>query len=90
MWLRPDGEPMTDADWANPAARAVCATGVGGRIVLLVNGWWEPLGFTVPALRSARFAVVVDTSRDDGPASIGPADELRVDGRALMLLQRDG
>ncbi|HEY1592897.1 MAG TPA: glycogen debranching protein GlgX [Solirubrobacteraceae bacterium] len=88
-WLRPDGAPMGDADWANPAARAVCATGAGGGIVLLVNGWWEPLAFTVPALQSARLAVVVDTSEGAGPAAVGPVDELTLDGRSLMLLRRE-
>jgi isoamylase len=89
-WLRPDGAPMSGADWANPAARAVCATGGDPTIVLLVNGWWEPLSFTVPALRSARLAVVVDTSGGDGPAAVGPVDELTVDGRSLLLLRREG
>ncbi len=88
-WLRPDGVPMGDADWSDPAARAVCATGAGGGIVLLVNGWWEPLAFTVPALRAARFEVVVDTSEGAGSAAVGPADELTLDGRALMLLRRE-
>ncbi len=88
-WLRPDGDPMTAWDWANPAARAVCATGADGVIVLLLNGWWEPLAFAVPWLRTGRYAVVVDTSDGGGPASIGPAAQLTLDGRSLVLLRRE-
>jgi hypothetical protein len=79
---------MTDADWANPSARAVCAIGGDGVIVLLVNVWWEPLAFTVPALQGGRFSVLVDTAAA-GVAAIGPAARIRLDGRSLMLLRRE-
>jgi isoamylase len=87
-WLRPDGQPMNAADWTDPGARAVCVTGGDGAIVLLINGWWEPLGFIVPALRSARFDVLVDTSSEAGVTTIGPAEQVQLDGRSLMLLRR--
>ena len=89
-WLRPDGAPMSDADWADPGARAVCVTGGDSAIVLLVNGWWEPLAFTVPPVRSARFSVLVDTSSDGGAATVGPGGPVELDGRSLMLLRREG
>ena len=88
QWLRPDGEPMTGADWANPEARAVTVATAEGQFLLLVNGWWEPLEFSVPPeLRTARFSLVVYTSQ--APEAVGPADRIRLEGRSLRLLSRD-
>jgi glycogen operon protein len=62
-WFTPAGAPMTDADWRNPASRAVAmlldgsaepdrdADGVpmvDEDLLVLVNGWWEALPFTLP------------------------------------------
>jgi isoamylase len=62
-WFTPAGRPMTPADWNDPGARAVTLMIDGdgqpdrdadGRLLLddnlivLVNGWWEPLVFTLP------------------------------------------
>jgi glycogen operon protein len=64
-WYTPAGTAMTDADWTNPQARSVAIyiNGVAepdldprGRpllddgLLILVNGWWEPLDFTLPDL----------------------------------------
>jgi isoamylase len=88
FWLRPDGEQMTADDWNTPFARALGASPADHRFLLLVNGWWEPLTFTLPApLRKQRLSVAVDTTSQSGPARIGPADEITVGGRALVLLQ---
>jgi glycogen operon protein len=83
-WLRPDGHPMTDADWAAGYARAIAVmlTGDGPPTLLLVNAWWEPLTFTLPD--AGPWSVLVDT------ADSGTADGARVelDGRSLMLVSR--
>ena len=65
-WFTPSGLPMTMADWADPGARSLAlyldgadAPDRGGDgtplldddFLLLVNGWWEPLEFSVPATR---------------------------------------
>jgi glycogen operon protein len=79
-WLRPDGAPMTGADWANPDARAVALVGAGE--ALLINAWWEPLTFELP---DGRWSVVLDT----GDAAAGRVAELSVQlaGRSLALLR---
>jgi isoamylase len=88
-WLRPDGQSMSDTDWGNPDSRAVAAVASDGGFVLLVNGWWEPLTFTLPAgLNGARFSVAVDTSDTTRPHAIVSADPVQVGGRSLMLLRR--
>jgi isoamylase len=89
LWLRPDGEQMTADDWNTPFARAVAVSPADHRFLLLVNGWWEPLTFTLPApLRQQRLSVAVDTTPQSGPARLGPCDEITVGGRALRLLEK--
>jgi isoamylase len=76
-WFRPDGSPMTAADWQNPWSRAVTlllrpTSGVSDdRFLLIVNSWWQPLPVTLPALRAATWTVVLDTAADSpgGPGS---------------------
>jgi pullulanase/glycogen debranching enzyme len=73
VWLRPDGQQMTPADWNEPFAHAVGVTAPGGRFTLLVNAWWQPLTFRLPTeLRGERLSVLVDTSRDHGPTRPRP------------------
>jgi glycogen operon protein len=88
VWLRPDGEPMTGSDWSEPFARAVAATAPVGELMLLVNAWWDPLTFRLPArLRADRVSVLVDTSREDnGRQELGAVADVVVAGRSLMLL----
>jgi isoamylase len=88
QWLRPDGEPMTPADWNEPFARALTLASTEGTLTLLVNGWWEPLSFRLPArLRGAPLTVLVDTSPEPGASSLDPVEELVLSGRSLMLLE---
>ena len=77
-WFRPDGTPMTEADWRVGYARALSVFLNGGSIVsqgpriepvidrsylVLFNASPEPLGFTVPAgLGGERWRVVIDTA----------------------------
>jgi glycogen operon protein len=88
-WLRPDGEPMGPRDWTASFARAVAVASGDGAVVLLVNGWWEPLSFRFPArLRESRWSAKVDTANERDRSVIGPADELVLSGRSLVLLER--
>jgi isoamylase len=81
-WLRPDGDPMTDGDWANPDARAV--TAALSNALLLVNAWWEPLAFRIPG--DDAWSIELDTA---DPARGGSASsEIELAGRSLVLLTR--
>ncbi|MUL80149.1 glycogen debranching protein GlgX [Mycolicibacterium sp. CBMA 226] len=93
-WFTPAGTEMTQANWADPEARSfalfidgatdpdVSADGVpllDDDFLLLVNGWWEPLTFELPADYGAhRWEVVCSTfdpaERDTvaGPTTVGP------------------
>jgi glycogen operon protein len=66
-WYTPAGTAMTDSDWADAGARCVTVYLDGSDapdeaddgsllydddFLLLVNAWWEPVAFTIPAVRS--------------------------------------
>ena len=68
-WYTPEGSAMTAADWADANARALgiyldgaddpdrAADGrplVDDDFLVLVNAWWEPLNFVVPATREGQ------------------------------------
>ena len=96
-WFTPAGTEMTEEDWADAEARSIAlfidgamdpdATAPGNAVIdddflILINSWWEPLTFDVPADLLARpWAVACDTydparasavpkSRDVGPRSV--------------------
>ncbi len=86
-WYRPDGDPMTQEDWASGYARAIAVGLAGGRGLLLVNAWWEPLDFHVPTAEgSGPWTVLIDTTADR--QAIRPLDgaDVTLGGRSLMLL----
>ena len=99
-WFRPDGQPMTGADWGERYARAIVVglSGVGedapvdDPFLLLLNAWWEPLEVRLPAVAGATtWSVAVDTT---DPAAGGqverpvdPAAPIRLGPRSLMLLR---
>ncbi|MBV8346154.1 MAG: glycogen debranching protein GlgX [Mycolicibacterium sp.] len=100
-WFTPAGMAMTEQNWADPLARSVgmlidgstdpdCGENgaplVDDDFVILINGWWEPLTFTMPADVSKRsWQILCDTfdptrsGAPDGPVQVGP--------RSLVILQ---
>jgi hypothetical protein len=54
---------------------------------MMVNGWWEPLRFQIPARSAAaEWRVVVDTAQALEGRQLKPPVELA--GRSLVLLER--
>jgi glycogen operon protein len=92
---------MTAENWADPNARSVAlfidgstdpdvgADGtpmVDNDFLMLINAWWEPLAFAVPAdLSARRWDVVCDTF--DPARKVAVAQELTVGPRSIVLLQ---
>jgi isoamylase len=89
LWFTPAGTWLTDAEWSDPSSLAI-ALYLDGHdapdqapdgtwltdddFLVLVNAWWEPLGFTLPDTRpEAEWQLVLD-SHDLGPPA-GPAAE---------------
>jgi glycogen operon protein len=67
-WYTPAGSPMTDSDWGAGWTRSVVAYFDGTRdadrdergrpildddLLIVLNGWWEPLTFTIPKVGTA-------------------------------------
>jgi len=105
-WYTPAGTTMTGADWSDPGARAIAiylngsdapdraADGtplLDDDFLVLVNAWWEPLTFTLPATRTGQAWQTEIDSYD--PAKTGDAPMLRagdqraVDPRSIVVLR---
>jgi glycogen operon protein len=106
-WFTPAGTEMTDGDWSDPSALAIAlyldgsddpdrtADGtllVDDDFLVLVNGWWEPLDFTLPDTRpQAGWRVEIDTY--DPASQAGPetaerkaGDPVTVGPRSVVVL----
>jgi glycogen operon protein len=107
-WFTPAGTEMTPDNWSDPSALAIAlyldgyddpdraSDGtwlVDDDFLVLVNAWWEPLQFVLPATRSqAAWQVELDT-HDLGPQS-GSAttdrkagDPITVGPRSVVVLR---
>jgi isoamylase len=96
-WFTPAGTEMTGADWSDPNALSIAlyldgsddpdraADGtwlVDDDFMVLVNAWWEPLDFVLPATRpQAGWRVEIDTY--DPASGTGPAGRERAAGDAV-------
>ncbi|HEY6057732.1 MAG TPA: hypothetical protein VIV06_06855, partial [Candidatus Limnocylindrales bacterium] len=109
-WFMPGGEPMSDGDWQNGWSNSVSVFLEGQQyadraadgtlmldddLLLLVNGWWEGLSFTIPPIDgSGPWEVELDsfagTGSDARAAAVGPlsaGDSLEVGPRSVILLR---
>ncbi len=106
-WFRFDGAQMTPEDWAATWSRSVAMflngdaiterTATGGRIVgdslyVCINGWSEPLPFTIPAVvDSLPWTVVLDTGSWPGVPVTSPrrgGGSILLGGRSIVVLRR--
>jgi len=106
-WFTPAGSEMTVADWSDPNALAIAlyldgsddpdraADGtwlVDDDFLLLVNAWWEPLDFVLPATRDeAAWHLEIDTYDPAAPGSSGSAarrvgDHITAGPRSVVML----
>ena len=84
LWLRPDGQEMTDADWGDPERRvlgvlldgsAIAETDAHGRpivgdtLLILLNAGAKDVRFVMPLHKARRWERLVDTADPEGPAS---------------------
>ena len=105
-WFRPDGKEMTEEDWTNPLTRSF-GLRLGGdaldevdahgqpladdTLLLLINAYWEPLSFVLPAHKPGlTWETQLDTREATGkstrPALPG-GDTCEIAGRSLVLLR---
>lgn len=80
MWLRADGQEMTDEDWNSSWIRCIgifisgegtCELDAEGKpvvddtFIMLLNSYHEPISFLVPDKVGSRWEVVLDTNMPD-------------------------
>ena len=106
-WFTPAGTEMTAADWADGSALAIALYLDGSDdpdqaedgtwlldddFLVLVNAWWEPLEFVLPATREqASWRTDVDTydpAAPGSPAAVprGAGDHVTVSPRSIVAL----
>jgi len=95
---RPDGEQMSEDDWANAATNTLLVALDGRQIededgetsherfLLLLNAHHEPVEFTLPAGRSKWQAVLTSAGPDDTP-QMTPQRTITLEDRSLLLLR---
>ena len=106
QWFTPAGTAMDPSDWADPGARTIAiyldgsddpdhaedgALLLDDDFLVLINAWWEPLEFVLPAARpGARWHAEIDTY-DPETAAGAPerqaGDHVTVSPRSVMVLQ---
>jgi glycogen operon protein len=106
QWFTPAGAPMDGGDWANPNARAIAIYLDGSDdpdraedgtlladddFLVLVNSWWEPLGFVVPPTRpGARWQAEIDSYDPAAPAQAAArsaGDQMTIGPRSVAVLR---
>jgi isoamylase len=99
---------MTIENWTDPNARALTIYLDGDDdpdlaedgtplldddFLVLVNGWWEPLGFRIPDVGAARtWRVALDTydpTRTTGPEDLRARDDITLGPQSIVVLQSD-
>jgi glycogen operon protein len=83
LWLRPDGQEMTEAEWNDPESRvlgvlldggAIAETDTHGRpivgdtLLILLNSGANAVTFVMPRRKGSSWERLVDTADPDGPA----------------------
>ena len=105
QWFTPAGTPMDGGDWADPNARAIAIYLDGSDdpdraedgtplldddFLVLVNSWWEPLSFVLPATRpGAEWHAEIDSYDPAAPAGAAKrhaGDQVTVGPRSVVVL----
>jgi glycogen operon protein len=104
-WFTPSGTAMTQGDWDDKSALAIGVYLDGSQdpdldadgqplvdddFLVLVNAWWEPLEFAIPATRDGQqWQEEIDTyeSADAVGASLGAGEKVTVGPRSVLVLR---
>jgi len=105
-WFTPSGVAVKPAEWADPNARSLAiyldgsdnpdrATDgsplIDDDFLVLVNGWWEPLDFTLPITRARqdwyRDVDTFEPSSSQSSAKFRAGDKLRVGPRSVLVMR---
>jgi glycogen operon protein len=103
-WLKPDGTEMAEQEWEHDFARCL-GVYLGGdaldeidarghkladdSFILLFNAHHDPISFTLPAMGTGKWLVLMDTTLDDGLSADGvhaAGASYQLAGRSFALL----
>ena len=84
-WFDPDGLPVSSQDWDNTEGHSFVAVfpdvPPAPSVLVAINGYWEPVAFTLPSPPSGAWTLALDTTQEDGaPAAGAPAAGVRAAG----------
>jgi isoamylase len=110
-WYTPAGTAMTTANWVDARAVAIYLDGsdapdrtadgsplIDDDFLVLVSAWWEPLAFTIPAVRAGQAGPAGPTGQTWQPqidsydpsrpgATLRAGDQLTVQPRSIVVLR---
>jgi isoamylase len=107
-WYTPAGTAMTTANWVDARAVAIYLDGsdapdrtadgsplIDDDFLVLVSAWWEPLAFTIPAVRTGQsgqdgqtWQAEIDSYDPARPgATLRAGDQLTVQPRSIVVLR---
>ena len=110
QWFNTGGNPMAEDDWANQSTRCLAIyldgdddpdLGADGRplidddFLVLVNGWKEPVAFTLPQIdRTAQWVTTIDTAEFAMPSgsatrNLPPGDQILVGDFSIVVLRAE-
>ena len=110
QWFNTSGNPMAEDDWANQSTRCMAIyldgdddpdLGADGRplidddFLVLVNGWREPVAFTLPRIdRTAQWVTTIDTAEFAMPSgsaarNLPPGDQILVGDFSIVVLRAE-
>ena len=106
QWFTSAGTPVNGADWANPSVRAIAiyldgsddpdraedgALLLDDDFLVLMNSWWEPLGFVLPATRpGVQWQAEIDSYDPAAPARAAARsarEQVTVSPRSVVILR---
>jgi isoamylase len=103
LWLRPDGQEMTERDWNDPERRtlavlldggAIAETDARGRqvmgdtLLILMNAGPDDAAVVLPRRKGSRWVRVIDTADPDGPArEVDCGAEWPLPGRSAVVFK---
>ncbi len=93
-WLRPDGEEMEAADWANGTSLSVClmlAKGGTSPLLILLNAYHEDLDYRTPRPSAVmEWRLLADSARgliEPGEPGLAPGSAVKLPGRGVLLFE---
>jgi glycogen operon protein len=92
-WYSTDGAAMADGDWEDTNSRCVAVRSAhhDDEALFLVNGFWEPVAFTLPSSPAGRLVEALctfDPARHS--AAYGPGEKVEVPPRSIIVLLASG